>query len=133
AMLWPALARRVESLMKRAQLPAPAAISEAAPEVIVTQCRRTVIPRRFSTPMREIWELQQRLLARRSPQKLAAHPRFRAAYDFVLLREQAGEQLDGAGDWWTRFQNGESVGTAPTSQRRRRRRRSPGRNRADGD
>ncbi|MCB1631170.1 MAG: polynucleotide adenylyltransferase PcnB [Pseudomonadales bacterium] len=133
AMLWPALARRVESLMKRAQLPALAAIGEAAPEVIVTQCRRTVIPRRFSTPMREIWELQQRLLARRSPQKLAVHPRFRAAYDFVLLREQAGEQLDGAGDWWTRFQNGESVSTTPTSQRRRRRRRPPGRNRADGD
>jgi poly(A) polymerase len=33
-----------------------------------------------------------------------AHSRFRAAYDFVLLREQAGEELSGLGDWWTAYQ-----------------------------
>ncbi|MCG3170511.1 MAG: Poly(A) polymerase I [Pseudomonadales bacterium] len=135
ALLWPALARRMEALAKHAQLPELAAISEAAPEVIAGQCRRTVIPRRFSTPMREIWELQQRLLTRRSPQKLAAHPRFRAAYDFVLLREQSGEQLDGAGDWWTRFQTGEQMPApvaGPRPRRRARRRRGSGRGNADG-
>jgi poly(A) polymerase len=35
---------------------------------------------------------------------LSEHPRFRAAYDFVLLREQAGEELSGLGDWWTAYQ-----------------------------
>ncbi|MBK7730615.1 MAG: hypothetical protein IPJ33_19510 [Gammaproteobacteria bacterium] len=54
------------------------------PEVISRQVRSITIPRRFATPMREIRELQQRLITRRQPQKLAAHPRFRAAYDFVL-------------------------------------------------
>ncbi|MBX2858506.1 MAG: polynucleotide adenylyltransferase PcnB, partial [Cellvibrionaceae bacterium] len=33
------------------------------------------------------------------------HPRFRAAYDFLLLREQSGEDLGGLGDWWTKFQD----------------------------
>ena len=37
--------------------------------------------------------------------RLMEQPRFRAAYDFVLLREQTGEQLDGLGDWWTKYQD----------------------------
>lgn len=129
ALLWPALVRRVELLAKKpGQLTTLAAIHASAPETIAAQCRRTVIPRRFSTPMREIWELQQRLLTRRSPQKLAAHPRFRAAYDFLLLREQSGEQLGNAGEWWTRFQDGERPpppAPAERSRRSRRRRRPP--------
>ena len=126
ALLWPALERRLRKLQERAQLPLPAAMYEAASEVVVEQCRSTTIPRRFSTPMREIWDLHQRLIGRRSPQKLAAHPRFRAAYDFVLLREQSGEDLNGAGEWWTRFQSGESMPApaAPAARPRRRRRRS---------
>ena len=84
--------------------------------------------------MREIWELHQRLIGRRSPQKLAAHPRFRAAYDFILLREQSGESLNGAGEWWTRFQSGESMpaATVEARPRRRRRRRGAGGRSADG-
>ena len=30
------------------------------------------------------------------------HKRFRAAYDFLILREKSGEKLGGAGDWWTK-------------------------------
>lgn len=134
ALLWPALERRLRKLQERAQLPLAAAMYEAASEVVVEQCRSTTIPRRFSTPMREIWDLHQRLIGRRSPQKLAAHPRFRAAYDFILLREQSGEDLNGAGEWWTRFQSGESMPApaAPARPRRRRRRRDPGGSGADG-
>ena len=126
ALLWPALERRLRKLQERAQLPLAAAMYEAASEVVAEQCRSTTIPRRVSTPMREIWDLHQRLLGRRSPQKLAAHPRFRAAYDFVLLREQSGEDLNGAGEWWTRFQSGASMPApaAPAARPRRRRRRS---------
>lgn len=134
AMLWPALEKSVRELQEGAQLPALAAMHEAVPELVAEQCRSTTIPRRFSTPMREIWELHQRLIARRSPQKLAAHPRFRAAYDFILLREQSGESLDGAGEWWTRFQSGEPL-PAPSSEarpRRRRRRRGGSGRRQDG-
>ena len=134
ALLWPALERRLRKLQERAQLPLAAVMYEAASEVVVEQCRSTTIPRRFSTPMREIWDLHQRLIGRRSPQKLAAHPRFRAAYDFILLREQSGEDLNGAGEWWTRFQSGESMPAPAVAARprRRRRRRDPGGSGADG-
>lgn len=135
ALLWPALERRLRKLQERAQLPLAAAMYEAASEVVVEQCRSTTIPRRFSTPMREIWDLHQRLIGRRSPQKLAAHPRFRAAYDFILLREQSGEDLNGAGEWWTRFQSGESMPAPPAPAarpRRRRGRRGAGSSGTDG-
>ena len=124
AMLWPALRHRLQTLLEREQMPILTALHEAIPEVIARQVRSITIPRRFATPMREIWELQQRLITRRQPQKLAAHPRFRAAYDFVLLREQSGESLQDAGAWWTRFQTGEEMPTAPERSPRRRRRRS---------
>jgi len=133
ALLWPALEQRLRQLQQTAQLPALAAMHEAIPDLVAEQCRSTTIPRRFSTPMREIWELHQRLIGRRSPQKLASHPRFRAAYDFILLREQCGEPLNGAGEWWTRFQSGEPLPAATTESRPRRRRRRRGGKRADVD
>ena len=36
---------------------------------------------------------------------LLDNSRFRAGYDFLLLRESAGEQTDGLGDWWTDYQD----------------------------
>ena len=59
--------------------------------------------------MREIWELQIRLPKRskRNIESVFKHPRFRAAYDFLLLREEAGENLGGLGQWWTEYQNGD--------------------------
>src|SRR5690606_39869856 len=87
--------------------------------------------------MREIWELQLRLSvrSRRGAENVYAHPRFRAAYDFLLLREEAGEQTDGLGRWWTDFQNtdkgqqehmlGELGKGAPRPRKRRRRSRKP--------
>ncbi len=79
---------------------------EAAANVIANQQLFTSIPRRFSGPMRDIWNLQFRLPARygRKPEILLRHKRFRAAYDFLLLREESGEKLDGLGQWWTSFQ-----------------------------
>jgi poly(A) polymerase len=51
--------------------------------------------------------MQPRLERRsgRRADQLLEHPRFRAAYDFLLLREAAGEQTDGLGQWWTRYQD----------------------------
>ena len=56
--------------------------------------------------MREIWEFQLRLQRRtgRKAAELVEHRRFRAAYDFLLLREQAGEDTGELGNWWTAFQ-----------------------------
>ncbi len=134
ALLWPPMVRRMSLLEARGEPPI-AALHDAAADVIGAQVRLITIPRRFATPMREIWELQHRLESRRSPMRLAAHPRFRAAYDFLLLREQAGEDLAGAGEWWTRQQAGEepAIPRAPDAAPARRRRRRRSRGGAGGD
>jgi poly(A) polymerase len=144
ALLWPALPARVEANQARGLPPIPA-MQEAAHDLIWEQCQRTAIPKRFSMPMREIWDMQERLPRRqgRRADQLLDNPRFRAGYDFLLLRESAGEQTGGLGDWWTDYQEAneserrnmirglsskDTAGSAP-----RKRRRSGGRKRGSGD
>ncbi len=111
---------------------------EAAANIIAKQQLFTSIPRRFSGPMRDIWMLQFRLPNRHGKKAtlVFGHKRFRAAYDFLLLREEAGENLDGLGAWWTNYQeenpaperrSGTDPGdaeTVPSKRPRRRRRRN---------
>ena len=82
------------------------ALQQAAHAVEGQQLARTALPKRFGVPMREIWTLQIRL--RRTtglrPLRLLEHPRFRAAYDFMLLRRDAGEDIGELCQWWTEFQ-----------------------------
>ncbi len=109
------------------------AIFEASDKVIEEQSSNLAIPRRFSSDMREIWVLQARLLNRsgRRPFALLSNPRFRAAYDFLLLRCESGELDMEIGQWWQRFQHaGEEERRSmllPSSggRRRRRRRKKP--------
>lgn len=105
ALLWPALSARTAQLRARGTPPAPA-LQEAAHTILAEQCQHIAIPRRFTLPIREIWEMQERLPRRhgKRAEQLREHPRFRAGYDFLLLREIAGERMDGLGDWWTRYQ-----------------------------
>jgi hypothetical protein len=109
---------------------------EAAANVIANQQLFTSIPKRFSGPMRDIWNLQFRLPMRfgKKPEILVNHKRFRAAYDFLLLREDSGEKLEGLGDWWTQFQEADgearnklkqqTTGNNPKKRKRKRKRRS---------
>jgi poly(A) polymerase len=64
------------------------------------------IPKRFSIPMREIWEFQSRLerTKGRRAAELVDHRRFRAAYDFLLLRTRVHEVDEDISEWWTRIQ-----------------------------
>ena len=105
ALLWPALPARVAQLQEKG-MPAIPAMQEAAHELISEQCQRTAIPKRFTMPMREIWDMQERLPRRqgRRADQLLENPRFRAGYDFLLLRESAGEETEGLGQWWTDYQ-----------------------------
>lgn len=105
ALLWPVLQLRLQSQQtnnsNQHQL-----FQQVAHEVLVEQLQYTAVPKRFSIAAKEIWELQFRLLRKnkRSIDGAFNHPRFRAAYDFLLLREEAGEDLGGRGQWWTNFQ-----------------------------
>lgn len=106
ALLWPALAPRIRDLEAQG-IPTIPAQQQAAQDLLTEQCQHIAIPKRFSVPLREIWDMQPRLERRsgRRADQLLEHPRFRAAYDFLLLREVAGEQTDGLGQWWTRYQD----------------------------
>ena len=109
AMLWPAYSKRLELLERKQGHAPPVAQTQAAEEVIAHQQLRIAIPKRFSIPMREIWALQPRFENRQGGRvkRLLTHPRFRAAYDFLVLRGQAGEP--GAAElaaWWTKAQSG---------------------------
>lgn len=107
-LLWPAFIQHLKTELARPQPPPHfQAVHIAADAVISQLVKRISLPRRFSAPMKEIWQLQFRLDQRAGSraQKLMEHPRFRAAYDFVLLREEAGEDLGGLGQWWTDYQD----------------------------
>jgi len=82
------------------------AIAEACDEVVSEQCRRISLPKRYSIPMREMLALQPRFHRRsgRRALSLLSHPRFRAAYDFLLLRAEAGAEDPEVARWWTEIQ-----------------------------
>ena len=121
-----------------------AAWERAAVHVIGEQCQRVAIPRRFTLTMEEIWALQPRFeqVQRKRVFRLMAHPRFRAAFDFLLLRAAESPAVKELGDWWAHAQQlphetlaaalaGTSSGpsaeaAAPTKPRKRRRRKPAG-------
>jgi poly(A) polymerase len=120
-LLWEPVRRRAEAYEAKGFY-ANQAIQEASREILAEQANRVSIPKRFGYPMRDIWHLQPRFVQRngKRPQRLLTHPRFRAAYDFLLLRAESGEVDQELADWWTRFQE-ESTGGQQrmTSQARR--------------
>jgi poly(A) polymerase len=78
----------------------------AAHRVMAEQGKRVAIPRRFGYAIEEIWALQPRFAerARKRVFRLMSHPRFRAAYDFLLLRAGESDELRESGEWWTEIQ-----------------------------
>jgi poly(A) polymerase len=131
--LWHPVRERAASLEAQGQHPAQA-MQHAGAQIIAEQARVMAMPKRFSLPMREIWMLQMRLEQKsgRRSQRVMAHPRFRAAYDFLLLRGAAGEVEQDICDWWTECQSQDHgqqdvqhTSTRPRKRRRRTRRKSP--------
>ena len=87
-------------------MPENEALRLAAQAVVRQQQRSIAIPRRFVAIMVDIWHMQRRFEQRRGkrPFRLLDSRTFRAAYDFMLLRAEAGEVAQELCDWWTRFQ-----------------------------
>ena len=136
ALLWPGLRQQLAA-DRPSQNSCPN-FQQAANASLREQLDYTAIPKRFTIAAKEIWELQLRIEKhnRRSIESTFGHPRFRAAYDFLLLREEAGEQLNSLGQWWTDFQIGdtkrrtEMIAAVSKSgaKRQRRRKRKPSSN-----
>ena len=135
ALLWAPVREQAQTIREKGGARSRGeALAAAADLALGLQAKRTSIPRRWSTMAREIWTMQPRLESRR-PRRVEvtiAHPRFRAAYDFLCLRAEAGEPVGERAAWWTGAQgNGEGPDPAAgRAHRRRRRRRSQRRNRA---
>ncbi|PJF39463.1 MAG: hypothetical protein CUN55_14260, partial [Phototrophicales bacterium] len=104
-LLWPALDALYHSLYEQDHN-AQTSMQQAARKTLALQIPHTSMPKYVSVMIREIWELQLQLLKPRirNPLKIISQPRFRAAYDFLLLRVQAGENLNKRAQWWTQEQ-----------------------------
>lgn len=129
-LLWEPVRHRAAKLQAQG-MAVYTANQQAASEVLQKQVAYVAIPKRFSIPMREIWMLQSRFANTKGkrPGRLLNHPRFRAAYDFLLLRAESGEADPAQSDWWTRFQEQHGLdpkgGNKPPVAEKRRRRRKP--------
>lgn len=112
ALLWENYLHQLAKAKKR-NMPFAEAQMHAAGKVIDRQRIKTAIPKFAEQFIRDIWILQPKLAAPRSKQivQLSEHPRFRAGFDFLLLREQCGdaehplsESTNGMGEWWQTYQ-----------------------------
>ena len=122
ALLWPAILAQLPG--GRLQPGVDRELFEqAVTEALERQLRQVAIPKRFAMPMREIWALQPRFDTRseKKAKRLFSHPRFRAAYDFLLLRGEAGLVDRELADWWREYTTTSSDAPPPTPARRRRR------------
>ncbi|MDN3653468.1 polynucleotide adenylyltransferase PcnB [Thalassotalea ponticola] len=132
AMLWHRIESQLNTLTEQQQMPFQDAFFTAMNEVMAEQQRCIAIPKRFQLPMKDIWFLQHKLPHREAKKafKTLEHPRFRAGYDFLLIRSEVEQgDLVELANWWTHFQHA----SADTKQQmlksfkptRSRRRRSP--------
>lgn len=140
-LLWGGVRERAERAMAGGA-DAVAAWSDAGEAAIQEQVGRVAIPRRFSLVMEEIWALQPRFEQRQKKRvmRLLGHPRFRAAYDFLVVRAEADPELGELAQWWEQAQDAEAgqlgemlaqpaaaatadVGAPKPAARKRRRRR----------
>ncbi|MEO8402227.1 MAG: polynucleotide adenylyltransferase PcnB [Gammaproteobacteria bacterium] len=109
-LLWHPVMRYVAQIQTE-ELPPYIAIEKAMQHVIKLQTKQLAIPRTLLVSIREICLLQHHFLHRHGsrPHRTLEHPRFRAAYDLLLLRIKAGEPVGEIGDWWTQFSEGDTA------------------------
>lgn len=136
-LLWHEVLVHWEKLKAKGESKIPA-LYQAMDTVLDVQGEKLAITRRIAGDIKDIWSLQPRFEQRagKRPYALLEQPRFRAGYDFLLLRGQSGEIDTEIGEWWTDFQEAEGEERAAMLQpeqagdkKRRRRRKKP----ASGD
>jgi len=138
-LLWHEVLAQWKAAKEKGAKPAPA-LFDAMDRVLTQQAERLAIPRRFEATIKELWALQPRFEQRAGtrPFRLLEHPRFRAAYDFLLLRAEAGEAPAALAQWWTRFEAAspderEAMLKPDEAPKKRRRSRGRGRKRREAE
>ncbi len=104
-LLWPQVVKRWEHYETKREMPRANALFATADDVIATQCCRLAIQNRFVADMKMIWMMQLRFERRtgKNPFTLIDHPKYRAAYDFMLLRSLLGHVPAELVTWWETF------------------------------
>jgi poly(A) polymerase len=140
AMFWYPQLETAQKIAQESGLAYYDAFALAMNDVLDEACRSLAIPKRITTLIRDIWQLQLRLSRRQGKRawKLMEHPKFRAAYDLLALRAEAesNAELQRLARWWGEFQSAapplqkdmlNDLGDEPEARRRNRRprRRAP--------
>lgn len=134
-LLWHEVLAAWQTSQQKGNPPIPA-LHMAMNEVIDIQAEKMAIHNRYTATMKEIWAMQPRFEQRagKRPYALLTHPRYRAGYDFLLLRCASGELPVEIGDWWTEFADASTErrtamllpDTGPKKRRKRPRKKSSG-------
>jgi poly(A) polymerase len=116
--LWAPIRRLAEKMRTEEKMSEAQSLALAAYEIVSRQQSRISIPKRFTAPMREMLAMQPRFLVLKGKRasKLLEHRRFRAAYDFMMLRVSVGELDAGIGRFWTDVQKQDSEQRAASFQ-----------------
>ncbi len=125
-LLWHEVLAAWEARQKNGEPPMPAMFA-AMDEVLDQQGEKLAITKRIVGDIKDIWSLQPRFEKRagRGPARLIEQPRFRAAWDFLVLRAESGEAAKELADWWGEFQHAsherrEEMLLPDTTKKRRR-------------
>ena len=131
--LWDAVKNQAKANLEEG-MPESVAFQQAASQIISQQVKSTAFPKHIGVAMRDVWGLQARFNNRSGSRayRLLGHPKFRAAYDFMLLRAETGGAEPELASWWTDFQFASEAeqkkmlaSVTKNSPRKRRRRRKP--------
>lgn len=118
ALFWQPVEEQSQALVDAGES-AHDAMMNAAEQAIAAQGRRISIPRRFSAVTRQIWMLQVRLTKTRGKRwkRVLHEERFRAGYDFLLMRARENPELEPLAEFWTKIQEEHPVPHPATRSR----------------
>lgn len=131
ALLWSEVSQRWQS-HRNQKMSSGAAMSETILQVRELLEQGWGMPQRFASTMREIWILQPQFEHRQGarPFRLMAQSRFRAAYDFLLLRQNDEPEIEELVQWWNQFihaheaERNQMVRPVPSSSDKKKRRKN---------
>lgn len=129
AFLWDAVQYKVHRKLKHGATEFMA-MQEAIHEVIAQQNKTTALPRHITLAMTEVWSLQAKFHHQTGakPAKLVLHPRFRAAFDFLVLRAETGGADKKLAQWWEAYQHADDNErrkmTSPQQQKKKPRKKT---------
>jgi poly(A) polymerase len=111
SLLWHQVLEKWNAYRAAGEYPIPA-LHLAADDVLDAQTDKLALQRKIASDMRDIWAMQPRFERRigKSPYKLLEHLRWRAGYDFLLLRCESGEIDVEIGEWWSDFVEADGPG-----------------------